>query len=204
MEKLGTVPEGTAAACREGAKPMLPEAFPLDRINELDRTLKHDLIAFLTGVGEVIGEPARHLHKGMTSSDVLDTTLAVQLKQSGELILETLDTVLDVMERRSREHAHTLCMGRRTVSTQSRPHSASSWPSSGTSSVAVRFASRGPSTRSLWVRSQGRSGRCTSSPPSRLMCATPWADARTRLQPGCSAGPARALLPLLGAPSDHC
>ena len=112
MEKLGTVPEGTAAACRDGAKPMLPEAFPLDRINELDRTLKHDLIAFLTGVGEVIGEPARHLHKGMTSSDVLDTTLAVQLKQSGELILETLDTVLDVMERRSREHAHTLCMGR--------------------------------------------------------------------------------------------
>ena len=91
---------------------MLPEAFPLDRINELDRTLKHDLIAFLTGVGEVIGEPARHLHKGMTSSDVLDTTLAVQLKQSGELIIETLDTVLDVMERRSREHAHTLCMGR--------------------------------------------------------------------------------------------
>jgi len=112
MEKLGTVPEGTAAACREGSKPMLPESFPLDRINELDRTLKHDLIAFLTGVGEVIGEPARHLHKGMTSSDVLDTTLAVQLKQSGELILETLDTVLDVVERRSREHAHTLCMGR--------------------------------------------------------------------------------------------
>ena len=112
MEQLGTVPDGTAAACRDGAKSMLPESFPLERINELDRTLKHDLIAFLTGVGEVIGEPARHLHKGMTSSDVLDTTLAVQLKQSGDLILETLDTVLDVVERRSREHAHTLCMGR--------------------------------------------------------------------------------------------
>ena len=112
MESLGTVPEGTAAACRAGSAPMLPENFPLDRINELDKTLKHDVIAFLTGVGEVIGEPARHLHKGMTSSDVLDTTLAVQLKQSGELILSTLDTVLEVVERRSREHAHTLCMGR--------------------------------------------------------------------------------------------
>ncbi|MEC8191307.1 MAG: adenylosuccinate lyase [Myxococcota bacterium] len=112
MEALGTVPAGTAAACREGAAPMLPERFPLERIDELDKTLKHDVIAFLTGVGEVIGEPARHLHKGMTSSDVLDTTLAVQLKQSGELILATLDTVLEVIERRSREHATTLCMGR--------------------------------------------------------------------------------------------
>jgi len=112
MEEMGTVPAGTSAACRKGAASMLPENFPLDRIDELDRTLKHDVIAFLTGVGEVIGEPARHLHKGMTSSDVLDTTLAVQLKQSGELIIQTLDTVLDTVERRSREHAHTLCMGR--------------------------------------------------------------------------------------------
>ncbi len=112
MEKLGTVPAGTAASCRAAAAPMLPENFPLDRIDELERTIKHDVISFLTACGEVIGEDARHLHKGMTSSDVLDTTLAVQLKQSGELILETLDTVLDVMERRSREHAQTLCMGR--------------------------------------------------------------------------------------------
>jgi len=112
MEHLGTVPAGTAVACRTGAASMLPERFPLDRIAELDRTLKHDVIAFLTGVAEVIGEPARHLHKGMTSSDVLDTTFAVQLKQSGELILETLESVLEVIERRSREHAHTLCMGR--------------------------------------------------------------------------------------------
>ena len=112
MEKMGTVPEGTSDACRRGAASMLPENFPLERIAELDATLKHDVIAFLTGVGEVIGEPARHLHKGMTSSDVLDTTLAVQLKQSGELILATLDTVLDSIERRSREHAHTVCMGR--------------------------------------------------------------------------------------------
>jgi adenylosuccinate lyase len=112
MEKLGTVPVGTAASCRSAAAPMLPENFPLDRIDELELTIKHDVISFLTACGEVIGDDARHLHKGMTSSDVLDTTLAVQLKQSGELILETLDSVLVVMERRAREHAQTLCMGR--------------------------------------------------------------------------------------------
>jgi adenylosuccinate lyase len=112
MEALGDVPEGTAAACREGAAPLLPDKIPVDRIDELERTLKHDVIAFLTAISEVVGEPARHLHKGMTSSDVLDTALAVQLKQSAELVLEALDEVLVVMERKAREHAHTLCMGR--------------------------------------------------------------------------------------------
>jgi adenylosuccinate lyase len=112
MEQIGDVPTGTAAACREAAAPMLPERFPIDRIDEIERTLKHDVIAFLTAVSEVVGEPARHLHKGMTSSDVLDTTLAVQLKQSGELVLQALDEVLVVMEKKAREHAHTLCMGR--------------------------------------------------------------------------------------------
>ncbi len=97
MEDLGEVPQGTAAACRAAAAPMLPENFPVERVDELERTLKHDVIAFLTAVSEVVGEPARHLHKGMTSSDVLDTTLAVQLKQSGELVLNALDGVVVVL-----------------------------------------------------------------------------------------------------------
>lgn len=112
MEARGEVPAGTSAACRAGAAPMVPDRFPLDRIDELERTLKHDVIAFLTAVGEVIGEPARHLHKGMTSSDVLDTALAVQLADAGRLILAALDRVLDALEARAREHATTLCMGR--------------------------------------------------------------------------------------------
>lgn len=112
MEARGEVPAGTTAACRAGAAPMLPDRFPIGRIDELERTLKHDVIAFLTAVGEVIGEPARHLHKGMTSSDVLDTALAVQLADAGRLILSALDEVLDALERRAREHATTLCMGR--------------------------------------------------------------------------------------------
>lgn len=106
MEARGEVPAGTSAACRERA------SFDIARVDELEKTLKHDVIAFLTNVAEYVGEPARHLHKGMTSSDVLDTAFAVQLKEAGELIRAELDRVLDALERRAREHVHTLCIGR--------------------------------------------------------------------------------------------
>ena len=106
MESRGEVPEGTTAACRAKA------SFDIPRIDELERTLKHDVIAFLTNVAEYVGEPARHLHKGMTSSDVLDTSLAVQLREAGLLIRAGLDAVLDALERRAREHVDTLCIGR--------------------------------------------------------------------------------------------
>jgi adenylosuccinate lyase len=106
MEARGEVPAGTTAACRARA------AFDIPRIDELERTLKHDVIAFLTNVAEFVGEPARHLHKGMTSSDVLDTSLAVQLRQAGLLLRSALDEVLVVLERRAREHVGTLCVGR--------------------------------------------------------------------------------------------
>ena len=112
MEARGEVPAGTTAACRAGAAPMLPDQLPLDRIETLERTLKHDVIAFLTAMSEVIGEPARHLHKGMTSSDVLDTTFAVQLAAAARLILAELDGLLDALQTRAREHASTLTMGR--------------------------------------------------------------------------------------------
>lgn len=106
MEARGEVPPGTAAACRARA------GFDIPRIDELERTLKHDVIAFLTNVAEHVGEPARHLHKGMTSSDVLDTALAVQLREAGLLIRAELDRVLDALEARAREHVDTLCIGR--------------------------------------------------------------------------------------------
>ncbi|MBM4393846.1 MAG: hypothetical protein FJ090_22190 [Deltaproteobacteria bacterium] len=67
MEARGEVPAGTAAVCRERAR------FDIERVDEIERTVKHDVIAFLTNVNEHVGEPGRHLHKGMTSSDVLDT-----------------------------------------------------------------------------------------------------------------------------------
>ena len=112
MEAEGDVPTGTAAACRAAAAPLFADGFPLDRIAALEATLKHDVIAFLTAVNEVIGPPGRHLHKGMTSSDVLDTVLAVQLKESGLLLLAALDRVLDGLEAQARAHAHTPCIGR--------------------------------------------------------------------------------------------
>ncbi len=106
MELRGEVPPGTTAACRAKA------AFDIPRIDELEKTLKHDVIAFLTNVTEHVGEPARHLHKGMTSSDVLDTALAAQLREAGLLLRAAMDDVLVVLERRAREHVHTLCIGR--------------------------------------------------------------------------------------------
>ena len=106
MEARGDVPAGTAAACRAGAR------FDIERVDELEKVLKHDVIAFLTNVAENVGEPARHLHKGMTSSDVLDTALAVQLRHAGLLIRAELGRVLDVLERRAREHVDTICIGR--------------------------------------------------------------------------------------------
>ncbi len=106
MESRGEVPAGTAAVCRERAR------FDIDRIDEIERTVKHDVIAFLTNVNEHIGEPGRHLHKGMTSSDVLDTALGVQLAESGALLRRELNTVLDALRLRAEEHVDTVCIGR--------------------------------------------------------------------------------------------
>jgi adenylosuccinate lyase len=73
--------------------------FDVDRIDEIEREVKHDVIAFLTCVAENVGNSARYMHMGMTSSDVLDTALAVQLKQSANLILKELVAFKDVLER---------------------------------------------------------------------------------------------------------
>ncbi len=106
MASLGQVPVEAARACRERAD------FDLDRIDALEATLKHDVIAFLTCVNEHIGEEGRFLHKGMTSSDVLDTATAVQMKEAGELILVELDRVLAALKVRAFEHKDTPCIGR--------------------------------------------------------------------------------------------
>lgn len=86
--------------------------FDIHRINELERTLKHDVIAFLTSVGEHVGEPARHIHRGLTSSDVLDTALGAQLRDAGLLLQEGLERLLTAVARRAREHRHTVQIGR--------------------------------------------------------------------------------------------
>ncbi len=106
MEQKGLIPEGVSAAVRERA------AFDVDRIDEIEREVKHDVIAFLTNVAEHVGDEARFLHKGMTSSDVLDTCFNVQLVRATDLLLAGVDRVLAALEKRAFEHKLTPTIGR--------------------------------------------------------------------------------------------
>ncbi|MCB9565459.1 MAG: adenylosuccinate lyase [Kofleriaceae bacterium] len=108
MEARGTVPAGTAAKVRAAAAGKLDAA----RILEIEATTRHDVIAFLTHVEELAGEPARWLHLGMTSSDVLDTALALQLVGALDRILVGVDGLRAALAARAREHARTPMIGR--------------------------------------------------------------------------------------------
>jgi adenylosuccinate lyase len=103
---LGAIPAEAARVIREKA------SFDVSRIAEIEREVKHDVIAFLTSVGEFVGPESRFIHLGMTSSDVLDTALAVQMKQSAELILEDLEELKKVLAQRAVEHKTTVMVGR--------------------------------------------------------------------------------------------
>jgi adenylosuccinate lyase len=103
---LGIIPESAARAVWERG------AFEVERIEEIEREIRHDVIAFLTNLAEHVGPEARFVHQGMTSSDVLDTCLAVQLKQATDLLLGDLDQLLAILERRAFEHKCTPTIGR--------------------------------------------------------------------------------------------
>jgi adenylosuccinate lyase len=107
MEEANLVPRGTAASLRAKKITLDP-----DRIDEIERTTKHDVIAFLTHVEELAGIEARWLHRGMTSSDVLDTSLAILLRNAADNLIARTDKLLVVLARRSREHATTPMIGR--------------------------------------------------------------------------------------------
>jgi len=87
-------------------------SFDITRILEIEETTKHDVIAFLTNVAEYAGPASRHIHYGMTSSDVLDTALAVQMKSAGDIMLNDLNKLKDVLKKRAIEHKRTICVGR--------------------------------------------------------------------------------------------
>lgn len=106
MAELGTIPKDVPVAVRARG------AFNVARIEEIEAETKHDVIAFLTNLAEYVGEEARFVHQGMTSSDVLDTCLAVQLTQATDILLEDLDGLLAALKRRAFEHKHTLTVGR--------------------------------------------------------------------------------------------
>ncbi|MCA1242438.1 adenylosuccinate lyase [Stappia stellulata] len=109
LAKLGVIPEAAAKTIWEkgGAA-----TFDVARIDEIERETKHDVIAFLTHLAEIVGPDARFVHQGMTSSDVLDTCLNVQLTRAADLLLADLDALLAALKRRAFEHKDTVCIGR--------------------------------------------------------------------------------------------
>ena len=106
MAELGFIPEEAARAVRERG------AFDVARVDEIEREVKHDVIAFLTSVTEHVGPEARFLHLGMTSSDVLDTCLSVQLARASDLLLKGVDRLLAALKVRAHEHRMTPTIGR--------------------------------------------------------------------------------------------
>jgi adenylosuccinate lyase len=106
MADLGIVPESAAKALREKGD------FDIKRIDEIEAEVKHDVIAFLTSVAEFVGEESRFVHQGMTSSDVIDTSFAVMLTQSADIIIEGLDKLLAALKKQALAHKDTICIGR--------------------------------------------------------------------------------------------
>lgn len=104
--KLGVIPEEAVRVIRQKA------SFDVKRIDEIERETNHDVIAFLTNVGEYVGPESRFIHLGMTSSDILDTSIAVQMKQSAELLLKGLQAFGSVLARRAKEFKYTPMVGR--------------------------------------------------------------------------------------------
>ena len=106
MARLGKIPKKSLKNIKEKV------SINVGRIDEIEKITKHDVIAFLTSLTEKVGEDGRFIHMGMTSSDVLDTAFAVQLKESAEILLEDIDKLLVVLKRRAFENKNTLMIGR--------------------------------------------------------------------------------------------
>ena len=106
MEKLKIIPKGVSKRVKSKA------SINVKRILDIEKNVKHDVIAFLTSITEKAGREAKYLHKGMTSSDVLDTCFNLQLKQSGKILLKNIDDLLASIKKQSLKHKFTLCIGR--------------------------------------------------------------------------------------------
>ena len=109
LAELGVIPKDAAKNIWERGG---NAEFDVDAIDRIEREVKHDVIAFLTHLASFIGEDARFVHQGFTSSDILDTTLSVQLARATDLLLVGMDRVLAALETRAREHKHTITIGR--------------------------------------------------------------------------------------------
>ena len=103
---MGEIPKEDVELIRQYAK------FDIKRVLEIEETTKHDVIAFLSNIAEYLGPESRHIHYGMTSSDILDTTLSVQMKTAGEMLLKRLHELKSELKTRAIEHKYTVCVGR--------------------------------------------------------------------------------------------
>ena len=106
LSELGEIPSEAVKEIREKSK------FDVQQINEIEKVTKHDMIAFLTNVGESIGPLSKYLHYGLTSSDILDTSLALLLKEASEIILQDIHRFLEVLKKKAFQHKETLMIGR--------------------------------------------------------------------------------------------
>ncbi|MBI5454561.1 MAG: adenylosuccinate lyase, partial [Deltaproteobacteria bacterium] len=104
--KLGKVPASALKTIKSKA------SFNIERIDEIERTVKHDVIAFLTSVAEFVGPDSRYIHMGLTSSDILDTSLALLLREASDLIIDDIKAMLVVLKNKAYEHKDTAMMGR--------------------------------------------------------------------------------------------
>lgn len=104
--QVGTITKDIAEQIRQKA------SFSVERIDEIEREVRHDVIAFLTCVNESLGDLGRYVHVGMTSSDVIDTAFALQIQDSGKIILEDLSKTIETLKNLAKEHKQTLCIGR--------------------------------------------------------------------------------------------
>ncbi len=114
MARIGAIPESAARTIREKGAPKLAAmtGSDVERIDAIERETRHDVIAFLTWLAEAVGPDSRFVHQGMTSSDVLDTTLSVQLTQATDILLADIDAVMAALKTRALEHKYTLTIGR--------------------------------------------------------------------------------------------
>ena len=106
MEKYNIIPKGVALVVKKKGR------IKVKRIHDIEAKVKHDVIAFLTSITEQSGIKARYLHQGMTSSDVLDTALNIQLIQSGKILLADIEKILSVLKRQAKKYKMTPCIGR--------------------------------------------------------------------------------------------
>lgn len=104
--KLGKIPDEALKQIKENA------SFSVERIDEIEQEVNHDVIAFLTNVNENVGDASRYIHMGMTSSDVIDTAFALQIKKASEIITNDLDKVIGTIRNKAKEHKETVCIGR--------------------------------------------------------------------------------------------